>query len=667
MGKDPHMDNSMEPSTSAGQAHHSPHARLGRLPTANVRWNEGFWADRFELCRTTVLPHMKDALEHPDNRACLSNFRVAAGVEKGQHRGTFWSDGDCYKWLEAVAHVYAITRDDGLDGELDHWIDLIARSQDADGYICTQIQLDPDKERWEARRHHELYNMGHLMTAASVHQRATGKHTFTDVARKLADYLYGVFAPRPTDLAHFGWNPSNIMGLVDLYRVTGEKRYLELAGIFVDMRGSEPWPRGQWGQSLSDDPNPGDQNQDRVPLREEAEAVGHAVTAAYLYCGAADVAAETGEQALLEALERIWSNVVGQKMYVTGAIGAYHQGISSRHDKVHEAFGREWELPNRTAYNETCANIGNAMWNLRMLGLTGEARFADVMETVLYNSALSAMDVDGTRFCYTNPLARNRGGKLLSSDSEQRWSEFTCYCCPPQVARTLASVHEWAHSLSDEGLWVNLYGGSALDTVLPGGERLCLTQATDYPWDGRVTLTVERAPGHELALMLRIPEWAEGGELLINGEPADMPPSPRSYASVARQWSDGDTLQLDLPMRPRLVQAHPNVEETRNQVAAMRGPLVYCLESVDLPGDIPIHEVHLPRDIELVARWEPDLLGGVVTLEATGCRHPGPDWEGRLYSALPETDCEPLQLRLVPYYAWLNRGPTDMRVWLPLA
>ncbi len=609
---------------------------------------------------------MKEALEHPGNSACLSNFRVGAGLEEGEHRGTNWSDGDCYKWIQAMAHVYAITRDAKLDREMDYWIDLIARTQAEDGYISTQTQLDPDKERWGKRQFHELYNMGHLMTAAGVHSHVTGKTTFLSVARKVGDYLYETFASRPPELGRFGFNPSQIMGLVDLYRATGEERYLELAGIFVDMRGSGPTPVMPWGRPEYDDSHRGDQNQDRVPLREETQAVGHAVTAIYLWCGAADVAAETGEAELIEALDRIWRDVVEKKMYITGAVGPYHHGVSPRGDKVHEAFGRVYELPNATAYNETCANIGNGMWNKRMLELTGEARFADVMEQVLHNSAISTMDIDGTSFCYTNPLARSDWTPVLSQDSAQRWSEFKCYCCPPQVARTLAQTHEWAYAFSDDGVWVNLYGSSVLDTELPGLGGVKLTQETDYPWDGTITITMDAAPQAEMALRLRIPGWADSATISVNGEDAESAAVPGTYAVLKRRWRAGDTVTLELPLRPRLMMAHPEVEAAHNQVAVMRGPIVYCLEAADLPEGVPVHEVCIPRDIELTAKFEVELLGGVTVLEGIACRRRNPDWSDRLYAELPNAACERLPIRLIPYYAWLNRGQHDMRIWLPV-
>jgi len=354
-------------------------------------------------------------------------------------------------------------------------------------------------------------------------------------------------------------------------------------------------------------------------------------------------------------------------MYITGAVGAYHHGVSARHDKVHEAFGRIYELPNATAYNETCANIGNGMWNKRMLELTGDAKFADVMELVLYSSALSPMDTDGTRFCYTNPLARSKWTPALSQDSAQRWSEFHCYCCPPQVARTLAKTHEWAYSVSDDGVWVNLYGGSVLDTDVPGLGTVKITQETDYPWGGKITITVETAPAAEFAVRLRVPGWADSAEIMVNGDVADLAAAPATYAELKREWHAGDTVTLDLSMRTRLMMAHPEVEEAHNQVAVMRGPIVYCLEGVALPDDVPVHEVHIPRDIELTATFDPELLGGVTVLKGTACRRPGPDWSDKLYAELPTASCACLPIRLIPYYAWLNRGQHDMRVWLPLA
>jgi hypothetical protein len=637
----------------------SPHVAIRNVGMDAARWTEGFWAERFALCRDVTVPALIQVMQKPDNSATFQNLRIAAGLAEGKFSGNNWGDGDCYKLVEAMAAVYAVTHDSQLDRQMDEWIDVIAGAQAPDGYISTQIQLTR-RPRWQDLRHHELYNMGHLLTAACVHHRATGKDNFLCVARKLGDYLCTVFLPRPVELAHFGFNPSNIMGAAELYRTTGDPRYLKLAQTFVDMRGSAP------GGS--------DQNQAKVPLRQEQEAVGHAVTAAYLWCGAADVYAETGERALLDALNRVWEDVTQRKMYITGGTAALHTGESDRRllkrwprDSVHEAFGAPYQLPNRTAYNETCANIGNAMWNWRMLALTGDAKYAEIMERVLYNSMLSSIGVEGRDFYYTNPLRRVQGAPLLNNDSASRWPDTTpaapvhCFCCPPSVARTLAELSGWAYGVAEHAVWVHLYGGSVFED---GGLRV--VQKTRYPWDGNVTILVEKAPEAPWAIRLRIPAWADGAKLRVNGREAGVEARPRSYANLERRWSAGDTIQLDLPMEVSLIEAHPLVEETRNHVAVMRGPIVYCLESADLPESARLDDVRLPRRASWHVRYDADLLQGVAVLETEGTLVPGSPPAPMLYGRLHDGPIQPIQLRLIPYYAWSNRGQADMTVWIPL-
>ncbi|MCL4202865.1 MAG: glycoside hydrolase family 127 protein [Pirellulaceae bacterium] len=643
----------------------SPHVKFQNPDLSAVRWTGGFWGDRFEMCREVTIPALFQVMQDPDNSANFQNFRIAAGLAEGEFSGNHWSDGDCYKLIEAAAAAYCTANDPELDRMMDQWIAVIAKAQDADGYISTQIQLT-DRERWQDLKYHELYNMGHLLTAACVHHRATGKDSFLNVARKLADYLCTVFLPRPVELAHFGFNPSNIMGAAELYRTTGDAKYLRLAKTFVDMRGSAP------GGS--------DQNQAKVPLRQEQEAVGHAVTAAYLWCGAADVYAETGEQALLDALLRLWEDVTQRKMYVTGGTAAMHTGEADRRllrrwprDSVHEAFGAPYQLPNRTAYNETCANIANAMWNWRMLALTGEAKYAEVMERVLYNSMLSAIGTDGRDFFYTNPLRRVDGQPLLSNDSATRWTDTTpasplrCFCCPPSVARTLTELNGWAYGLSQDAVWVHLYGSSELDSRLPGGGEVRLVQQTRYPWDGRVTITVEKAPERELALMLRIPGWAQGATVQVNDQAAGVEIEPLAYAELRRHWSAGDTIQIDLPMEVLMVEAHPLVEETRNHAAVLRGPMVYCLESADLPAGVRLDDVRLPRQPAWQVRHDADLLRGVTVLQTEARQLPPSSPSPALYRPVPAGATGCVSVRLIPYYAWANRGPSEMTVWIPLS
>lgn len=644
----------------------SPHVRLHPPALAAARWTGGFWGDRVDLVRAATLDAMEAAMRCPTNGAQLVNFEIA-GVESAKHVGNNWSDGDVYKWIESMARIHVLTPDPALDRKMDEWIARVARTQAADGYIGTQTQFNPEKERWGMRNYHELYNMGHLLTAAAVHHQASGKTTLLNVAVKCADYLYRTFQPRPKELAHFGWNPSNIMGLVDLYRVTGDPRHLELSGIFVDMRGSEPWPKQVgWGEvSGFNDPTPGDQTQDRVALRKENVAVGHAVTGAYLYSGAADIIAETGETALLQAVQRIWEDISGRKMYITGGTGAYHHSLSVRHDRVHEAYGASYELPRRSAYNETCANIAHAMFSRRLLALTGSARYADAMERVLYNSMLSAMSPDGTRFFYTNPLERRRAASLLSNDSAERWSTWKCFCCPPSVARTVAGLGEWAWSFADDGAWVHLFGTGEARGSTSGGE-VRLSQVSNYPWDGHIALRVETAPSEPFALRVRIPAWARSASLTVNGAPAGVEAKPGTYATIRREWKAGDAVELVLPMEPEVIDAHPDVESTRGLVAVMRGPLVYCVESADLPDGVAIDDVAIPVDAAWIATYEPNVLGGVTVLECEARALPPVDDPKSLYRRA-RSGGTPVRLRMIPYYAWCNRGPGDMSVWLPTA
>ena len=639
-------------------AHKPPHQKLETLSHDAVSWDGGFWGNLFQLCREAVLPSMRKALDEPDNGAVFSNFYVAAGLQKGGRKGTMWSDGDCYKYMEAMTHIYGITKEQAIIDHLDPLIDVIAQAQLENGYISTPMQLRDDKDYWTNLRDHELYNMGHLLTAASAHFRITGKRNFLDIATKLADHLCETFVPCPPELAHFGFNPSNTMGAVDLYRVTGDERYLELAQTFVDMRGSQP--------------GGGDQNQASVPLREETRAVGHAVTAGYLYCGATDVVAETGDEKLLAGLMRVWDNAVRSKMYITGGTSAQHHGASQRPEfggragPVHEAFGYEYQLPNATAYNETCANIAHAMWNWRLLNLTGDAQYADIVELVLYNSMLSSMSLDGITFCYTNPLRwYGKDHPLLSQDAYERWFISRCYCCPTNTARTLALLHNWVYSQTDDALWIHLYSSNSLNTTLRDGSTLALRQASDFPWDEQVNIRIDEAPAREISLMLRIPGWADNAALTINGEASDLALTPQSYVELRRVWKAGDVIELTLPMKPRLVKAHPKAEEIRNHVAVMRGPLVYCLEGVDLPDDVSILEVYAPGDMQLETREERELLGGVTAIKGKAKRvyeeNPSPD----LYVGVGSEREEELDITLIPYYAWNNRGINEMTVWLP--
>jgi len=415
-------------------------------------------------------------------------------------------------------------------------------------------------------------------------------------------------------------------------------------------------------------------NQDWIPFKKQTQAEGHAVRANYLYAGAADLFMETGDQNLWKPLAKIWTNVVTKKMYITGGCGALYDGAApygskdQRHiTRVHQAYGYNYQLPNITAYNETCANIGNVLWNWRMFLATGDAKFMDVVELTLYNSVLSGGALDGTNFFYTNPLRVTDPMPVNLRWSRQRVAYVSSFCCPPNLVRTIAESASYAYAKTDDAIWVNLYGGSALDTTLANGETIKLEQETAYPWDGRVKIKILQCGKSPFALKLRIPGWTSGASVRLNNGPADHSPQPQSYFTIRRDWQPGDVVDLDLPMPARLMAANPLVEEDLNQVAIQRGPVVYCLESPDLPKGVKISDVFVPSDMQLTARYDRSLLDGIVVLDGKVLTRQPATWNGGLYREFKPADFKPLRVQFIPYSVWQNRGRSEMSVWLPLA
>jgi DUF1680 family protein len=643
----------------------SPHVVVRSVGLADVKWTGGFWARRFDTCRKHTLPALASIMEGTRHSQFLHNFLIAAGRAKGRHRGPPWNDGDLYKWLEATAAVYAVTREAALDRQMDGVIRVLGQAQRADGYLHTPVLIKQRQGRagvraFQDRLDFEAYNIGHLLSAACVHHRATGKTSLLRIAEKAADYLDALFRKPTPQLARSAVCPAHYMGMVELYRATRKKRYLRLAKKFIDMR--------DLVKGGSDD------NQDRVPFRKQTRAAGHAVRANYLYAGAADVYAETGDRTLLAPLRKVWENVVHQKLYVTGGCGALYDGASPDGAKeqkqiarVHQAYGREYQLPNSTAHNETCAAIGAVLWAWRMLQITGEAEFAEVLERVLYNAALCGVSLDGKRFFYVNTLRQLDRMPVALRWSRARQPFISCFCCPPNLARTVAEAGAYAYGRSDRAVWVHLYGSNTLDTEVPRAGRLKLTQQTDYPWDGRVKITIDTAPAGACSLRLRTPRWARGAALAVKGKPVKGPLVPGKYATLTRTWSAGDVVELNLPMPPRLLQAHPLVEEARNQVAVQRGPLVYCLESPDLPRGVKVQDILVPAKIRLTPRFEARLLGGVTVLEGKALAVAEAPWSRELYRELAPAAPKSIKLKLIPYHAWGNRGASEMSVWLPLS
>jgi DUF1680 family protein len=504
--------------------------------------------------------------------------------------------------------------------------------------------------------------MGHLMTAACVHYRATGRTNFLAVACKVADFLCETFREPTPDLARNAICPSHYMGLIDLYRTTRDPRYFELVKELFAMR--------DLIEGGTDD------NQDRIPFSQQTNSMGHAVRANYLYAGAADLFIETCEPALRSTLERIWTNVVQQKMYITGGCGALYDGASPDGSKdqksitrVHQAYGRNYQLPNLTAHSETCANVGNVLWNWRMFLATGEARFMDVLELSLYNSVLSGISLDGTNFFYTNPLRA-----LDPPPVELRWKSkrvpyLSSFCCPPNLARTIAETSGYAWAKSADGLWLNLYGSSRLKTRFSDGSTVQLNEETDYPWNGHVQIRFDDCSDLPFALHLRIPSWAKDSAIRVNGAVTDFHPAPGTYCELRRSWHPGDVIAVDLPMRPRLIEANPYVEETLNQVAGQRGPLIYCLESSDLPAKARfcLRDIFIPSNMDLASRFDRNVLDGIVVLEGKALAGNAINWDGQLYREHQPTTLQPTNVRFIPYFAWANRGPAEMTVWLPLS
>jgi hypothetical protein len=451
------------------------------------------------------------------------------------------------------------------------------------------------------------------------------------------------------------------MGVVEMYRTTRNPAYLQLAKNLINIRGY-------------DEKNGTDDNQDRIPFRQQTTAMGHAVRANYLYAGVADVYAETGEDSLIYCLDKIWEDVVYRKMYITGACGALYDGVSPygtsyqpvEIQKTHQAYGRAYQLPNMTAHNETCANIGNVLWNWRMLEITGDAKYADVLELALYNSVLSGISLDGNRFFYTNPLSASAQFPYHLRWAGGRVSYISLSnCCPPNVVRTIAEAANYAYSVSDKGLWVHLYGGNELSTRLKDGAALKLSQQTEYPWDGRIRFTVQDAPSRAFTVFLRIPGWSKNAQLLVNGKPAAANTAPGQYAAVHRNWKAGDVISLQLPMPVTLMESNPLVEETRNQVAVKRGPIVYCLESADLPKGTNLFDVVMTDQVKLQpVPMKIDnsnfmgLTGNALLRKDTG-------WQKTLYREASVNDTRPVKVTFIPYYAWGNRGVSDMTVWVP--
>ena len=612
-------------------------ARLHPLPQAAVTISGGFWGRRQAVNREASLAHGYEQLELAGN---WRNLRLAAGRESGgTYTGYLFSDSDVYKWLEAVAWEYGRLPDPQLIAWLDEAVELLEAVQQPDGYLNSYYQYAKPGQRWtDLDGGHEMYCAGHLFQAAVAAQRAAGHTGLLRIARRFAEHLWETFGPgqRAAVCGH----PEIETALVELFRLTGEPRWLELAGLLIERRG-HGLERGLTRVRAA-------YLQERLPLREAAALEGHAVRQLYLLTGAADLALHSGEPALLAALERLWQDATQRQMYLTGGYGAQEHW---------EGFGVAYELPAEQAYCETCAAIAAMTWNWRMLLLTGEARFAAALERSLYNNFLSGVALDGRKFLYENPL--------LSRAGVERTPWHICACCPPNVMRQMATVGHYAATRDAGGVQIHQYFPGQLRVEMGEAGRLELAVETDYPWGGLVKLRVEAGGGAALRLALRIPEWAQGAALRVNGAAVDGV-LPGEYAQVMRRWQSGDRIELELPLQPRWTQGSRQVEALGGKLALERGPLVYCFEAPGQAAGVDLLQAQLDPGAPLVESQAPDVLDGVTAIAANGWL---PDAsEAGLYRPWSRTAAggRAVSLQATPYYGWAERGRGAMKVWMPV-
>ncbi len=620
-----------------------PNAPIQEVPFTQIHLNDHFWTPRIETNRLVSIP---SAFKECEKNGRFDNFAIAGGLKKGEHRGEFsFDDTDPYKIIEGASYSLAVKYDPQLDAYLDSVITLIAAAQEPDGYLttcvtnkCYRLSGWWGTSRWEKINSHELYNSGHLYEAAVAHYRATGKRNLLDVAIKNADLVCQVFGPNEGQKHVPSGHPIAEMALSKLYKVTGDEKYLQTAKYFVEETG-----RGTDGHRLSE------YSQDHKPILEQDEIVGHAVRAGYLFSGVADVAALTKDTAYFNALTRIWDNMAGRKLYITGGVGSRPQG---------EGFGPDYELNNHTAYCETCAAIANVYWNHRMFLATGDSKYVDVLERALYNGVISGVSLSGDKFFYDNPL------ESMGQHERENW--FGCACCPGNITRFMASVPYYMYATQGNDVYVNLYiqGSAEIQTA---DNYLTLEQTTEYPWNGTIRIEVTPEQEQEFALRLRIPGWSQNAPvptdlyhftdkatpytLTVNGKSASIL-SGDGYATLLRTWKAGDVVELTLPMDVRRIQAHENVADDLGKLAIERGPIVYCLEGIDQP-DGTVFNKYIPDSTPIAADYSDDLLGGVVVLSGTA------------REIEPDGTTQEVPFTAIPYATWNNRGNSQMAVWIP--
>jgi uncharacterized protein len=623
----------------------SPYAKLRDIPVRAVTIQSGFWGQRRETNVTKSIPTMHDLLEANGR---MNNFRRLVGKSTAGQSGPVYSDSDVYKWIEGAGFALQSGDRPELRAIAEKMIAEVVAVQEPSGYLNTYYVDDRKSKRMLTPTQttgHELYNMGHMLQGAIAYYRATGDRTLLDAGlRFVDDFLIPGYGPAPKPPIVSG-HPEIELGLIELYRITGDKRHLDLAGYILGGDARLQLPQGRTIYMFSG-----------TPFTARTKLEGHAVRAMYACCGATDYYMETGDPAYWKTLNALWNDMTTTKMYVTGGVGSRSEG---------EAFGNAYELPNDRAYGESCAAIGNMMWNWRMLAATGDAKFTDVIERALYNGINSGMSLDGTLYCYRNPLAfdPSSGEKIRNP-----WYDTTC--CPPNLERTFASLPGYFYSTSNDGIYLHLYDNSELNWHLENGVGLKVTQKTNYPWDGGIEVTVSPAQLSHFTFYLRIPGWAEGARAAVNGK-AMMGATPGQYLPISRQWSPGDVIHLQMEMPVQVLQANPQVADDTGRVAVQRGPLVYCMEQLDQPEGVAMSDLAVDLGkkppTQFQSELKNDLLGGVVVLRHSGMAYERPASRSTLYSRYSgdEARTRRVAMTFIPYYAWSNRQQTSMQVWTP--
>ena len=606
------------------------------IPFTDVHIDDSFWNERLRINREVSLPYQYDQCKETGR---IDAFKLEWKPENGAPPHIFW-DSDVAKWVEAASYSLSTHPNEKLALQLEEVVNLIVSAQQPDGYLNTHFTQTEKENRWgNLYDNHELYCAGHLMEAAVAHFQSTGKRNFLEAVCRYADYISTVFGREEGKIRGYCGHEEIELALVKLYRVTGEKRYLELSRYFVEERGQSPHfftDLSEWRGGLKN-------CQAHLPVREQKDAEGHAVRAVYLYSGIADLAGECNDTSLLAASETLWESVSKRRMYITGGIGS---------TRVHEAFTKDYDLPNETAYCETCAAVGLVMWSHRLMQFNCDRRYTDVLERALYNGVISGVSRDGTRFFYENPLA-SRGGH-----HRQPW--FGCACCPSNLSRLLASLGNYIFSRTDDELAVHLYIQSEITKQNIAGASVQLKLETNYPWSGLIKLWVETDRSATFSLRLRIPGWCHNYKIKVAGKAVETR-EEKGYIVIQRLWNSGDTVELELDMPVEKIVSHPSVIMNQGRLALQRGPLVYCVENANHNTDV--FNLVLPVDTKLNARWEPNLLDGMTVIEGKVLSRIAND-ENDLYLRASDSQLAETNLLAIPYYAWDNQQPGAMTVWL---